>query len=65
MPTLKDDSLMPFGKHRGTKMANVPASYLLYIYEQPWIKGNLEQYIFENLDVLKKEVEENANKARK
>ena len=34
METLKDDSLMPFGIHKGTKMANVPADYLLEIVDK-------------------------------
>jgi uncharacterized protein (DUF3820 family) len=35
MTTYTDKSLMPFGKHKGTALANVPASYLLWIYDQP------------------------------
>lgn len=31
---LTDESLMPFGKHKGEKMANVPASYLLWLYDE-------------------------------
>lgn len=50
---LTDNSPMPFGTHKGTKMANVPAKYLLWIYEQ-----NLDvmNYIKENMEVLQKEV---------
>ncbi|MFV0329969.1 MAG: putative quorum-sensing-regulated virulence factor [Dysgonomonas sp.] len=50
---LTDNSPMPFGVHKGTKMANVPAKYLLWIYEQ-----NLDvmNYIKENMEVLQKEV---------
>jgi len=50
---LTDNSPMPFGTHKGTKMANVPAKYLLWIYEQ-----NLDvmNYIKDNMDVLRKEV---------
>lgn len=56
MAKLTDNSLMPFGKHKGTAMANVPASYLL------WLKNNVEkvdsavlEYINDNLDVLRNE----------
>lgn len=61
---LTDESPMPFGKHKGEKMANVPASYLLWIYDE-WTLPNprfgfvhkeVKEYIEENLDVLKKEV---------
>jgi len=30
---MQDDDIMPFGKHKGEKMANVPASYLIWLYE--------------------------------
>lgn len=61
---LTDESLMPFGKHKGEKMANVPASYLLWIYDE-WTLPNprfgfvhkeVKAYIEENLDALKKEI---------
>ncbi len=48
---------MPFGKHKGEKMANVPASYLLWLNEQEYVKGHLKNYITDNLEALKKEVE--------
>lgn len=31
---MKDTDLMPFGKHKGTPMANVPDSYLLFLYSK-------------------------------
>ncbi len=61
---LTDESIMPFGKHKGKEMANVPASYLLWIYDE-WTLPNprfgfahqeVKAYIEENLEVLKKEV---------
>ncbi|MFK2681118.1 putative quorum-sensing-regulated virulence factor [Bacteroides fragilis] len=61
---LTDESPMPFGKHKGEKMANVPASYLLWIYDEwtlpsprfGFVHKEVKEYIEENLDVLKKEV---------
>ena len=47
---------MPFGKHKGTKMANVPAKYLLFLHERGKCYGLVKKYIEENLEVLKKEV---------
>lgn len=32
-----DETVMPWGQHEGTKLEHVPASYLLWIFEQPWI----------------------------
>ena len=57
---LTDKSPMPYGKHRGVEMANVPADYLL------WMRGNIPQdddlnkairaYIEDNIELLEEEV---------
>lgn len=61
MKTLTDLDLMPFGKHKGIPMQDVPASYLHYL----WVNGKKEDkfcpvvgYIRENLDVLRQEYED-------
>ena len=64
--TLTDQSLMPFGKFKGTKMANVPADYLL------WLHGAMEKqselspekysvliYCSANMEVLQQEKKRN------
>lgn len=55
--TLTDDDIMPFGKYHesGTKMANVPAWYLLNLYESGRCFGEIKNYIQDNLEVLKQE----------
>lgn len=65
MVRLDDTSLMPFGKHKGTKLANVPASYLLFIYENFQLHENLKEYIKRNKDVLQAEVKRAARESRK
>lgn len=66
MPRLDDDSPMPFGKYRGKAMAEVPASYLLWLYRQTTkLDTSVHAYIIDNLDVLKKEEEEEKQKYRK
>ena len=55
MSTLKDTSAMPFGKHKGEKMANVPASYLLWLFENDKCNKEVREYVLINMDVLKKE----------
>lgn len=63
---LNDESLMPFGKeHKGKKMEDVPASYLLWLwsvsyddYKAGLCKGSklaVMAYIEDNLDVLEQE----------
>jgi uncharacterized protein (DUF3820 family) len=54
--TLTDKSPMPFGVHKGTEMANVPASYLIWLYENDKCSDSVREYIEDNMDVLKMEV---------
>lgn len=50
---LKDTDLMPWGKHKGVKMANVPASYLLWLLESGNLSGGVvRDYIQENKETL-------------
>lgn len=53
--TYTDQSLMPIGKeHKGKKLIDVPADYLIWAYEQKWFdkKSPLGKYIEDNTDVL-------------
>ncbi len=54
---LTDADKMPFGKYRGDKMEDVPASYFHYL----WMNGlkkeksPVAEYVRENLSALRKE----------
>ena len=50
---MTDESIMPFGKYKGQKLANVPASYLLWLYDNNKCFGELKKYIEENMDALR------------
>lgn len=52
---MKDTDLMEFGKHEGKALANVPADYLLWLYDNNRAHGDLKKYIEYNMDVLKKQ----------
>jgi uncharacterized protein (DUF3820 family) len=54
---MNDESIMPFGKYKGEKMANVPPDYLLWLYDNGKCYGDVRKYIADNLDVLKSEIE--------
>lgn len=55
-----DNSLMPgHGIHAGKKLANVPPSYLLFLWENEKCFGALKDYIKNNLEVIKAEVKRN------
>lgn len=51
--------IIRFGKYKGMEIEDVPASYLLYLYEKEIIKGgNIYDYIVKNLDRIKKQIED-------
>lgn len=57
----KDDTVLTWGAHKGKKLANVPAHYLLWVYNQDWMKSPtrselkaLKEYINDNMELLKK-----------
>lgn len=62
MTDFNDDTKMPFGKHKGTKLKDVPASYLLWLYgemaSQKTPQGPLFQYLKVNLRALEEEARE-------
>lgn len=49
---------MPFGKHKGKDMEKVPASYLLWLYNDGLKPGSVRDYIEENKTGLEKQVED-------
>jgi len=53
---LNDSDLMPFGMHKGKKLANVPDEYLLWLFDEMDPKQRrqpLGRYISENLNITK------------
>ena len=62
MKLLTDLDQMPFGKHKGTLMQDVPAAYLFWLWTNErdplHRKVKVDQvadYIWRNMDALKKE----------
>lgn len=53
---LTDESIMLSGKHKGKKLANIPAHYLIWVYENNACSPAIREYIEYNLEVLKEEV---------
>jgi uncharacterized protein (DUF3820 family) len=53
---MTDESIMPFGKYKGEKIANVPAKYLMWLYYEGKVFGEVKQYISDNKDVLEQEI---------
>lgn len=52
---MNDESIMPFGVHQCKKLEDVPAKYLIWLYDNNKCSGVLKEYIKDNLEVLYKE----------
>jgi uncharacterized protein (DUF3820 family) len=61
---MTDQDLMPFGKHKGEKMENVPAAYLLWLREQHCSSQRVCAYIEENLAALMMECPDYINEEK-
>ncbi len=54
---MNDNTVLDFGQYSGTKLANVPAEWLLWYYnDSDRLNTELIDYIEDNLDVLRKEI---------
>ncbi len=55
-----NETVMPWGIHIGKTMANVPASYLDWLRDQPWISTwfGLQAYLTANKTRIDQELEE-------
>jgi hypothetical protein len=69
---MDDNSIMPFGKHKGEKMANVPAGYLLWLYNEIDEKNktfsphqeSVWRYIKENIVIIRIEFDRERRKKK-
>lgn len=46
---------MPEGKYKGVRMIDIPAQYLLWVYENKRCSKSVKAYVENNLDVLRQE----------
>lgn len=50
-----DDTVIPFGKYKGTELKYIPASYLLWAYSEEGVMRKwpaLQEYIASNLEEI-------------
>lgn len=57
-----DADPMPYGKHKGRPMEDVPGTYLLWLIENDRASPAVKEYIQHNMDVILKEIREKQNK---
>jgi len=55
-PPLTDNDIMPFGKHKGKAMCNVPAAYLLWLLNDGCTHQGVKKYILANEQAINNEV---------
>jgi len=62
---LKDDHILEWGKeHKGKALANVPAAYLIWMFDKAnGVPLKYRRYIAANRDVLEKEVREDQKRS--
>jgi len=53
---MTDESIMPWGKYKGEKMANVPPDYLVWLLENDKCGGDVKKYIQQNKETLMAEI---------
>lgn len=53
---LTDETIMWFGPHKGNPLEDVPAHYLIWLYDNNKCEKELREYIKENMDVLQHEI---------
>lgn len=58
-----DKTLMPWGMHKGKALANVPDSYLLWLYTENKAHGDLRAYIKDNLASINTNIHKQLQKA--
>ncbi|MFA6974020.1 MAG: DUF3820 family protein [Parcubacteria group bacterium] len=61
---LTDESPMPWGMHQGKQMMDVPADYLVWLYENNKVNGDVKRYIESNMDTLKLEIEQKKKRSK-
>lgn len=55
-PALSDTDRMPFGKHEGVAMQDVPCSYLMWLYNEHCNNELVYNYIHNSMDAIKLEL---------
>lgn len=61
---MKDTDIMPFGKHKGKMLGEIPADYMIWLYEEMKVKRNpfakrFTEYLQSNLEYYKQQLDEN------
>jgi uncharacterized protein (DUF3820 family) len=47
------ESIMPYGKHKGKRLDEIPDGYWLYMYDRKQLKGKLLKYVEETVPLIR------------
>jgi uncharacterized protein (DUF3820 family) len=61
---ITDTTPMPWGAHKGKAMANVPDSYLLWLYTENKAHGELRKYVKSNLASINTNISKQLQRTR-
>jgi uncharacterized protein (DUF3820 family) len=61
MQEFDDNTKIPFGKYQGTALGNVPAEYLIWLYDNGKLYGGLKKYVEDNMQSLNIEIKQKEN----
>lgn len=53
MADIADNHIMPFGKHKGKPMSEVPHGWFVYMDDRGKLSGAVKKYAEENVLILK------------
>lgn len=51
-----DDTLMPFGKHEGKRLGDVPKDYLIWLYNENGLRPKLKEYVKTSFNLEEKPI---------
>jgi uncharacterized protein (DUF3820 family) len=50
---ITDETIVPFGKHKGKKAGEVPNGYWLYMYDRNKLTGEWKKYAEQQVPILR------------
>jgi len=58
---MNDNTIIRFGMHKGKPLGEVPADYLMWLYNEKDCPNDLKEYIEDNMEALESESENGMN----
>lgn len=59
---LNDESIMPFGKHKGNRLDAIPHGWWIWMYDHKKLKGQYKEYAERTVPILRIQAEQERRK---